>query len=67
MADTHGDPRRAGPLDALKTVLYGLAGIRRKSDHENVQIRPLQLIVAAVLLVAFFIFTLITVVRIVTG
>jgi hypothetical protein len=67
MADTHGDPRRAGPLDALKTVLYGLAGIRRKSDHENVQIRPLQLIVAALVLVAFFIFTLITVVRIVTG
>jgi hypothetical protein len=67
MADTHGAPRRAGPLEAAKTVLYGLIGIRRKSDHENVQVRPLQVIVAAVVLVALFIFTLITIVRIVVG
>jgi DUF2970 family protein len=60
MADA---PRRAGPLDVAKTVFYGLVGIRRKSDHEGVQITPLQVIVAAVVLVALFIFTLLTVVR----
>jgi len=65
MADTHDAPRSAGPLDVAKTVLYGLLGIRRKSDHESVHIRPLQVIVAAIVLVALFIFTLLTIVRIV--
>ena len=64
MADV---PRRAGPLDVAKTVLYGLIGVRRKADHESVRITPLQVIVAAVVLVALFIFTLLTVVRIVTS
>ena len=64
MADA---PRRAGPLDVAKTVLYGLIGVRRKADHESVRITPLQVIVAAVVLVALFIFTLLTIVRIVTS
>jgi hypothetical protein len=59
--------RPAGPLDVAKTVLFGLIGIRRKSDHESVHVRPLQVIVAGVVLGALFIFTLITIVRIVTG
>ena len=54
-------------MAVLKTVLSGLVGIRRKSDHDNVRVRPLQLIVAALVLVAVFIFTLITIVRIVAG
>jgi Protein of unknown function (DUF2970) len=62
MADA---PRRAGPLDVAKTVLSGLIGVRRKAAHENVRITPLQVIVAAIVLVALFIFTLITIVRIV--
>jgi len=61
------DPRRAGPLEVAKTVLSGLIGVRRKADHEGVRITPLQVIVAAVVLVALFIFTLITIVRIVTS
>jgi hypothetical protein len=60
-------PRNAGPLDVAKTVLYGLIGIRRKADHESVHVRPFQVIVAAVVLVALFIFTLVTIIRIVTG
>ena len=67
MAEMGHEPRPAGVLDVAKTVLYGLIGIRRKADHEGVQIRPLQVIVAAVVLVALFIFTLLTVVRIVLG
>ena len=52
-------------MAAAKTVLYGLIGIRRKADHEVMQVKPLQVIVAAVVLVALFIFTLLTIVRIV--
>ena len=62
-----GAARSAGALDVAKTVLCGLIGVRRKSDHESARIRPLQVIGAAIVLVALFIFTLITVVRIVLG
>jgi len=67
MAETGHHPRRAGPLDVAKTVLHGLIGVRRKADHESVRITPLQVLVAAVVLVALFIFTLLTIVRIVTS
>jgi len=60
-------PRQAGALDVAKTVLFGLLGIRRKADHESVRVRPLQIVAAAVVLVALLIFTLITIVRVVTG
>jgi hypothetical protein len=50
MADTHDAERSAGLLDVAKTVLYGLIGIRRKSDHESVRIRPLQLTVVRIVL-----------------
>lgn len=67
MAETGREPRPAGVLDVAKTVLSGLIGVRRRADHERVQIRPLQLVVAGVVLVALFIVTLLTVVRIVLG
>ena len=60
-------PRQAGPLEVAKTVLFGLIGIRRKADHERVPLRPLQVIVAGIVLAALFVFTLVTVVRIVAG
>ena len=54
-------------MAALKTVLSGMIGIRRRAAHERERVRPLQLIVAAVVLVALFIVTLLAVVRIVTA
>ena len=54
-------------MAAVKTVLSGLIGVRRKADHEGQRVRPLQLIVAALALAALFIFTLLAIVRIVTG
>jgi hypothetical protein len=59
--------KEASFLDVLKTVLAGAVGIRRKDDHERARIRPLHVIVAAVLFVLLFIFTLVTIVRIVVG
>ena len=52
-------------LDTMKTVLAGAIGIRRKDDHERAPLNPLHLIVAAVIFVVLFIFTLLTVVKIV--
>ena len=52
-------------LDTVKTVLAGAIGVRRKADHERAPLNPVHLIVAALLFVVLFIFTLITIVKIV--
>jgi hypothetical protein len=52
---------------ALKAVLSGLIGIRRRADHEREALRPLQLAAAAVLLAALFVIALALLVRVVAG
>lgn len=53
-------------IETVKTVLWGAIGIRRKTEAEK-PIRPLPIIIAALVFVALFIFTLLTIVRIVTS
>lgn len=56
---------RATFLDTMKTVLAGAIGIRRKSDHERAPLNPVHLVIAAVIFAVVFIFTLLTIVKIV--
>jgi hypothetical protein len=51
-------------MEAIKTVLSGFIGIRRKADHERAPLKPAQLIIAAVVFLLLFIFTLLAIVRI---
>ena len=53
-------------IHTLKTVLWGALGIRRKADAEK-PVRPLHIVIAAVVFVVLFILTLRTVVGIVTS
>ncbi len=57
--------RRASFLDTVITVLAGAIGIRRKSDHERAPLNPVHLVITAVIFVVLFIFTLLTIVKIV--
>jgi hypothetical protein len=54
-------------LDVLKTVLAGAVGIRRKDAHEAARVRPVHLIIAAILFVVLFILVLRTIVHFVTS
>lgn len=54
-------------MQAVKTVLAGFIGVRRKADHESAPLNPVHVVIAAVVLVVLFILTLVTVVRIVTS
>ena len=54
-------------IAALKAVLSGALGVRRKADHEQAPLNPVHLVVAAVLFLILFIATLLTVVRVVTS
>jgi hypothetical protein len=45
-------------METVKTVLWGMIGIRRQADHERVEIKPVHLAVTAVIFVILFILTL---------
>ena len=59
--------KHASFLDAVKTVLSGAIGIRRKSDHERAAVNPLHIVIIAIAFVALFILAIVTLVRIVTS
>ena len=52
-------------METIKTVLSGFIGVRRKADHERAPLKPVHLIITAIVFVVLFIFTLLTIVRIV--
>ena len=58
---------KASFLHTVRTVLAGLIGVRRREDHERAPLNPFHVVIAAVILVAMFVFTLITIVRIVVS
>jgi hypothetical protein len=51
-------------IDTVKTVLWGMIGVRRKTDHEEAALKPLHLAITAVAFVVLFVLTLVTIVRI---
>ena len=59
--------KRASFLEAVKTVLAGAIGIRRKADHERAAVNPLHIVIIAIAFVALFILAIVTLVRIVTS
>ena len=50
--------KHASFLHTLKTVLWGMIGIRRKADHERASLNPVHVIVMAVIFVILFILAL---------
>ena len=54
-------------MEMVKTVLAGAIGIRRRSDAEGTKLNPVHLVIAAIVAVALFILTLVTIVRVVTS
>lgn len=59
--------RRAGLLQALRTVLSALFGVRHRRTHEAdaAGLRPAQVIVAGILVVAAFVLAIIAFVQLV--
>jgi hypothetical protein len=59
--------KRASFLDTVQTVLSGFIGVRKRAAHESARLNPVHLIIAAVLFVVLFIFTIRTIVGIVVS
>jgi hypothetical protein len=53
--------RRAGPLQVLRTVLSALFGVRHRRMHEEdaAGLRPSQVIVAGIIVVAVFVLSIV--------
>ena len=57
--------RRAGPLQVMRTVLSALFGVRHRRTHEEdaAGLRPGQVIVAGILVVAAFVLAIVAFVQ----
>ena len=60
-----GVVQKSSFLDTVKTVLAGAIGVRRKVDHERAPLNPVHLVVAGLIFAVLFVFTLLTIVKIV--
>jgi hypothetical protein len=60
-----GKPR-ANPLQVAKAVASAFFGVRRGNDHHAVHFSPRMVIVAAIIGAALFVFTIVTIVKLVT-
>jgi hypothetical protein len=54
-------------MEAIKTVLAGAVGIRRRAAHERANVRPVQIVIAAIVFVLLFILAIRTLVHFVTS
>jgi hypothetical protein len=54
-------------METVKTVLWGMIGIRRRADHEQANVKPVHLVVLAVIFVILFVLTLRFVVSVVVN
>ena len=53
-------------MHAVKAVLSGFIGIRRRADAEKTPLNPVHVVIVALVLVVLFILTLVTIVHFVT-
>jgi DUF2970 family protein len=54
-------------MEAIKMVLSGAIGIRRRSAHERAKVHPAQIVIVAIVFVALFILAIRTLVYFVTS
>lgn len=58
--------RKAGLLQVVRMVLSAFLGIRRRAEHEKIEVTPLQVIIVGVIAGAAFVGTVVSVVYWVT-
>jgi DUF2970 family protein len=54
-------------METIKMVLSGAIGIRRKSAHDSTRVRPVHIVIAAIVFVVLFILGIRTLVYFVTS
>ena len=57
--------KEATLFQAIKMVLSAFIGIRKQSQQQEIKVTPVQVVITGVIAAALFVFTVITVVRLV--
>jgi hypothetical protein len=60
-----GAPQKATLFQVVRMVLSAFLGIRKRTEHEKIEVTPLQVIIVAVMAAAVFVGTLVSVVQLV--
>ncbi len=58
--------QKATLLQVVRMVLSAFLGIRKRAEHEKIEVTPLQIIIVGVLAGAIFVGTIVSVVRLIT-
>lgn len=64
MRESPAEPKTASLFQAIKMVLSAFVGIRKQGQQE-IKVTPLQVVITGIIAAALFVFTLVTVVRLV--
>lgn len=59
-------PRKASLLQVLRMVLSAFVGIRKRGEPEKIDVTPAQVIIVGIMGGAFFVGTIVSVVRFIT-
>lgn len=59
-------PRKASLLQVIRMVLSAFLGIRKRSDHEKIEVTPVQVIIVGAIAGAVFVGTIVSVVQLIT-
>lgn len=60
------EARKATLFQVVRMVLSAFLGIRKRAEHEKIEVTPLQVIIVGVMAGAVFVATVVSVVRLVT-
>jgi hypothetical protein len=58
-----GKPQKATLFQVVRMVFSAFLGIRKRTEHEKIEVTPLQIIITGVIAGAIFVGTIVTVVR----
>ena len=61
-----GDRQKATLFQVVRMVLSAFLGIRKRVDHEKIEVTPLQIVIVGVWAGAIFVGTIVSVVRLIT-
>lgn len=65
IAMTAEGPRKATLLEVVRMVLSAFLGIRKRTEHEKIEVSPVHVIIVGIMAAALFVTTVVTVVRLV--
>lgn len=59
-------PRKATLLQVVRMLLWAFAGIRKREEHDKIEVRPVQVIIIGIIAGAIFVGTIVSVVQLIT-